>query len=234
MTARDLSEARWADVPLALAELHRGLPVGAVLRVRFPIPDGVAPSLGSLVDGAGFSVLASPGDEPLQDLERLRTLPDVVGPGMRALICGLNPSLLSAERGFGYAGATNRFWNAALSSGLVRVARRPVEALRLDRVGMSDVVKRPTARSHQLDSGEYGAGMIRLEQLVAWLEPAAVVFVGLEGWRAARDRKAVPGWQGTGVGGRPAYVMPSTSGANARTSLPTLVTHLQSALAGPG
>ena len=34
---------------------------------------------------------------------RARTLPDSVGPGMRLLMCGLNPSLYSADAGVGFA-----------------------------------------------------------------------------------------------------------------------------------
>ena len=44
---------------------------------------------------------------------RARTLPDVVGPGMRLLVVGLNPSIYSADVGVGYARPGNRFWPAA-------------------------------------------------------------------------------------------------------------------------
>jgi hypothetical protein len=60
-----------------------------------------------------------------------------------------------------------------------------------------------------------------------------VVFVGLEGWRVSRDRKAQPGWQAGGIGSCPAYVMPSTSGINGRTTPAQLADHLRAALAGP-
>ena len=46
-----------------------------------------------------------------------------------------------------------------------------------------------------------------------------------------KDRDAVSGWQRETVGSRPAYVMPSTSGRNARTSLAELVDHLRAAAA---
>jgi hypothetical protein len=72
-----------------------------------------------------------------------------------------------------------------------------------------------------------------VRRLVGWLRPAAVCFVGLDGWRAAIDRRAVPGWQDGGFAGVPAYVMPSTSGLNARTSLDELVAHLRAARAAP-
>ncbi len=244
MNTSDFGSLPWVDIPLALAALHRELPVGASAIVRFPPAEALVgfpragestPAVAGLLEGAGFAPPDGPVTHGLEwVLQRLRTLPDVVGPGMRALVCGLNPSLRSADVGFGYAGATNRFWNAALAAQLVQVARQPLESFRLDAVGMTDVVKRPTARSHHLDPAEYHLGMARLERMVAWLKPAVVIFVGLEGWRAANNRKAQPGWQAVGVGGQPAYVMPSTSGANARTPLPALVTHLRAALAGPG
>ena len=56
-----------------------------------------------------------------------------------------------------------------------------------------------------------------------------MAIVGLAGWRAAVDRKATAGWQARALGGRPVYVLPSTSGLNAGTSLATLVDHLRAA-----
>jgi hypothetical protein len=53
--------------------------------------------------------------------------------------------------------------------------------------------------------------------------------VGLAGWRAAVDRKATAGVQPEPFGGRPLYVMPSTSGLNAHSRLDDLTTHLRSA-----
>ena len=149
---------------------------------------------------------------------------------MRVLICGLNPSLVAADAGVGFAGPTNRFWPAALQAGLVTTARDPRHALAEDRVGMTDLVKRATTGTKALAGAEYVAGAERVRRLVRWLRPAVVVFVGLEGWRAALDRRARPGVQGGGFGGSPAYVMPSTSGLNAHVRLADLVAHLHAAL----
>jgi len=66
---------------------------------------------------------------------------------------------------------------------------------------------------------------------VEWLEPGAVCFVGLAGWRAAIDRRARAGVQPEPFGGRPAYVMPSTSGLNARVPPAELADHLRAAAA---
>ena len=65
---------------------------------------------------------------------------------------------------------------------------------------------------------------------MSWLRPGAVAFVGLAGYRAAVDRTAVAGLQPGRFGGRPAYVLPSTSGANAGTGRAELARHLGRAL----
>ena len=98
-----------------------------------------------------------------------------------------------------------------MAAGLTDRPADPYRALVVHGVGMTDLVKRATPRSSEVDVSEYRAGAERLRRLVAWLRPQAVAFVGLEGWRAAVDRKATPGWQTDGFAGVPAYVLPSTS-----------------------
>jgi hypothetical protein len=55
----------------------------------------------------------------------------------------------------------------------------------------------------------------------------------LGGYRAAVDRHAQPGWQPSRFGDRPAYVMPNTSGLNARVPPAELAAHLKAALNQP-
>ena len=97
---------------------------------------------------------------------------------------------------------------------------------------MTDIVKRATPRAAELSADEYRTGLQRLDRLCAWTCPRAVVMVGLAGWRAAADRSARPGRQPGRLGERPVYVMPSTSGLNARTSLDELAEHLRRAASG--
>jgi TDG/mug DNA glycosylase family protein len=61
-----------------------------------------------------------------------------------------------------------------------------------------------------------------------------VCFVGLAGWRAAIDRRAVAGPQERTIGGRPAYLMPNTSGLNAHARPEDFVAHLRAALRQDG
>jgi TDG/mug DNA glycosylase family protein len=242
--------------PLAFADLHRSLAVGAPAELTLfggdaddhtyandPIPGRhfsfwPAPMLRRVLVGAGFTVDSLveepwPGSAPhlLVRLRRERTLADTVGPGMRLLVCGLNPSVYSADVGHGFARPGNRYWPAALAAGIVTKDHDPRHALVQDGIGMTDLVKRATPRADELTTDEYRAGVERVGALVEWLQPGAVVMVGLAGWRAAVDRKAVAGLQPAPFGGRPAYVMPSTSGLNAHSRLDDLAEHLRAAAA---
>jgi TDG/mug DNA glycosylase family protein len=240
-------------LPLALARLHWAMRTGSpfVLFVRHGDGEGpvgqesdfpgrfiAAWRAGPLEDvlvGAGFTVdeVAAESGHKAEFLaaraRRARTLPDTVGAGMRLLVCGLNPSVYAADRGVGYARPTNRFWSVALATALVTRDRDPLHALVEHGIGMTDLVKRATHGAGEITTGEYRDGAARVERLVAWLRPGAVCFVGLAGWRAAFNPRAQPGVQPGGFAGVPAYVMPSTSGANARTTMGELVKHFRAA-----
>ena len=185
-----------------------------------------------LLVGGGFTARSGPSGGRRHTLSavatRERTLADSVAPGMRLLVCGVNPSPYSADAGIGYARPGNRFWPAALAAGVAPVDRDPVAALGWG-LGMTDFAKPATSTAAEVTRDEYGSGLTRVGRLVEWLTPGAVCFVGLSGWRTVVDRHAVAGVQPTLIGGRPAYVMPSTSGLNARTSLAELAGHLRAA-----
>jgi len=241
-------------LPLALARLHWAMAVGAPLTISgvqgdgeghdwpgddFPgrfftrwQPDG----LRALLTGAGFDVgdVTVEGERVWAEARRARTLPDTVAAGQRVLVCGLNPSVVAADAGYGFAGPSNRFWRAAVVSGLVTRPRDPLGCAVDDGVGMTDMVKRATPNAAVLTIEEYRAGADRVRRLVEWLHPQLVLFVGLAGWRAAVDRTAVAGLQRCGFGGAPAYVMPSTSGLNAHSTPTSLAAHMADALAALG
>lgn len=243
-------------LPVALAEAHRALPVGgrlhaAVFRGDPPgVYEQVSPSaddfpgrlftwwepepFAALLAGAGFEVedLAVTGNTVKVECRRARTLPDIVGPGLRVLVCGLNPSLYAADAGVPYGRPGNRFWPAALAAGLVTVDRDPWQARAVDGVGFTDLVKRATVGAAELAAGEFRAGLARVEALCELVRPRVVAFCGITGWRQATgDRRAALGWQPVEVGGSPAYVLPNPSGLNARAPVPVLVQHLQAVLA---
>lgn len=238
-------------LPLALADLHRSLEVGAPIDVQVLTGDYEGDALASddvggrffcawkpdqltdVMTGAGFDVEAVEVDGDVVRVRclRTRTLPDFVGPDMKLLVVGLNPSVFAADAGIGYARPGNRFWPSALAAGLVTRDRDPWHALRAHAMGMTDLVKRPTASASEIEGDEYRAGIERVDRLASWLKPKAMCMVGLSGWRAAVDPRARAGAQRATLGGCPVYLMPSTSGANARTTAKELTEHLKAAAA---
>ena len=161
------------QLPWALMELHHALAVGVPAHVTMMQGDGEGPfpnddfagrffarwhpdDLRDVLVGAGFAVVDSSPDDGTRTewlhvlARRVRTLPDVVGPGMRLLVCGLNPSLYSADVGVGFARAGNRFWPAALAAGIASRDRDARHLLLHDGVGMTDLVKRASVSAQEL------------------------------------------------------------------------------------
>jgi TDG/mug DNA glycosylase family protein len=204
-------------VPVALARAHERLPVGALVRVRFA--RSLDPMVcDDLVEGGGF-VWA---DRAGAVLERARRLPDRVAPGLRVVVCGLNPSIYAADAGVGFARPGNRFWPAALASGLVSVDRDPWHALEVHRVGSTDLVKRATVRADEVAPEEFVRGAARVARLCERFSPRVLCVVGVSGWRLAVDKRARAGWQPGRLGTTDVYVMHNPSGLNAHATVASL------------
>lgn len=214
------------QLPMWLARLHRAVPTGDQIRFTVTNSRELPVPLEALLDGAGFEIDNG-------NLVRLETLPDIVAPGMATLVCGLNPSPVAANTGVPFGRNGNRFWPAAIASGLTSYDRDPYHTLTDHRVGFTDLVKRTTPRADELTRSEFESGVARLERLLAWLRPTSLLMVGLGGWRAGHDRQATTGWQPECLGHTPVYLMPNTSGLNAHETAESLTEHLKSALAGP-
>lgn len=245
---------RRALVPMALWDLHRALAIGAPLYLgvfggddelrRLDHDDFAGRSfsgwprqlLTDVVEGAGFSVeridVRDDGDVDHLAVwaRRERTLADTVAPGMRLLLVGLNPSLVAADAGVGFHRRGNRAWPALARAGMATVDRDPVDLLVRHRIGMTDLVKRASPRADSLSDEELAHGVARLDRLCAWLRPGSVCVLGLTAWRRVVDRSAVAGPQSRRLGGRPVYVMPNPSGANAHVDVEGLAEHLLAAL----
>jgi TDG/mug DNA glycosylase family protein len=150
----------------------------------------------------------------------------VIAPGLDVLFCGINPSLLSAERGHHFARPGNRFWKALHGSGFTPRLLSPYEddSVVDFGIGITNVVDRPTRSAAELSAEELRAGMAALGRLVESYEPSVVAVVGLTAWRSGFERPdAGLGPQPDTVGGRPAWVLPNPSGLNAHYQLPVLI-----------
>jgi TDG/mug DNA glycosylase family protein len=150
----------------------------------------------------------------------------VIAPGLDVLFCGINPSLLSAERGHHFARPGNRFWPALHGSGFTPRLLVPDEDGELPRygLGITNLVDRPTRAAAELSGDELRAGGEALGELAARFRPAVVAVVGVTAWRMAYSRpQAGIGLQRETVGGCPAWVVPNPSGLNAHYQLPDLV-----------
>src|SRR4051812_48741107 len=96
----------------------------------------------------GTPSIAGPKRPTRAELERARalTLPDVIAPDLRLLLCGINPGLYTAAIGHHFGRPGNRFWPALYRSGLTPRLYDPREdALLLELgIGITNVVNRTT------------------------------------------------------------------------------------------
>ncbi|AGZ40457.1 G/U mismatch-specific DNA glycosylase [Actinoplanes friuliensis] len=154
-----------------------------------------------------------------------RTIPDLVGPGLRVLFSGINPSLYSAATGHHFARPGNRFWPALHRSGFTARQLHPSEQGELPAAGLgiTNVVARASARADELSPAELVAGGRILADLVATWQPRYLAVLGVTAYRTAFARpKARMGPQDEKIAGVPVWVLPNPSGLNAHYTVDTL------------
>jgi TDG/mug DNA glycosylase family protein len=154
-----------------------------------------------------------------------KTLPDVIAPGLRALFCGINPSLYSAAVGHHFARPGNRFWKTLHAAGFTGRLLSPFEDRELlaAGLGVTNVVDRATATAAELSDRELEEGGRRLEEKVRRYRPACLAVLGIGAYRTAFGRpKAVLGRQEETVGEAAVWVLPNPSGLNANYQLAAL------------
>jgi TDG/mug DNA glycosylase family protein len=142
----------------------------------------------------------------------------ILGPGLRVLFVGINPSLRSAEVGHHFARPGNRFWPTLHAAGFTPRRLRPDEDAELPSygIGVTNIAFRPTRAAAELNREELRAGATELERVVREHAPRLVAIVGLTAYRTAfRRPKAGWGLQPEPIGGRPVWVLPNPSGLNA-------------------
>jgi TDG/mug DNA glycosylase family protein len=147
-------------------------------------------------------------------------LPDYLPDRPDILFVGINPGSYSARQGHYYARATNRFWWALHTSGLVPMPLSPQEDWRIIEfgLGLTDLVKRPTNSAADVRGDEFAAGRQVLADKIIRVQPLIVCFNGLTGYQQFFQEHTSPGRQDRRVHGARVFVLPSTSARNAAYS----------------
>ena len=160
-------------------------------------------------------------------VRELRTpVPDIVGPGIRVLFCGINPSLRSAETGQHFAHPGNRFWKVLHGSGFTPELLTPADGGRLVDlgVGITNLVSRPTRAASELSRDELRQGAEVLASTVATWQPQWVAVVGVGAYRSAFSRpRAELGPQDERIGPAGLWLLANPSGLQARYQLDDLI-----------
>src|SRR5437868_7009477 len=158
------------------------------------------------------------------------TIPDLVGPQMRVLLVGINPSLYSGWSGTHFARPGNRLWRTLLEAGFTAHLLHPSEsdAILAAGLGITNLVARATARADELSDDEVRAGVEPLRALVRrcrrrWAGPTHVAILGVSAYRVAFGRpKATVGAQELELEGAAVWTLPNPSGLNAHYQQPAL------------
>ena len=148
----------------------------------------------------------------------IRTLPDLLRPGLRLVFAGINPGEHSALVGHYYGHPGNGFWPALAASGLTREPVGPLDDRRLPEaydIGFTDVVKRVATDSATVSDHELRQAIPAFRRRIAYARPRAVCFT-----TARAFGLLFPGVRPAGCWGRQPvtlegaelWVMPSTSG----------------------
>lgn len=147
-------------------------------------------------------------------------LPDYLRPGLKIVFVGFNPGERSAAIGHYYAGRGNQFWNFLYESGLIPERLFPEDDYRiLDfGIGMTDLVKRWSKSSSDLNANDYRNGVLGLKAKLLAAAPAIVAFNGKTAYEKFQGGKAELGPQPHRLGNSRIFVLPSTSGRNGSLS----------------
>lgn len=173
------------------------------------------------------------------ELERFRgqEVDDLVGPGLKLLFVGINPGLWTAAVCTHFAHPGNRFYPALAAAGITGYeVDRAAGMSDADRahlvergIGITNLVRRATARADELSRDELREGGERLVRFVAEHRPAVVAVAGITAYREAfGERSAAAGRQpdsldtATRWSGAALWVVPNPSGLNAHETVASL------------
>jgi len=146
-----------------------------------------------------------------------KRLQDILAPDLRCVLVGINPGIRSAEAGHHFANPRNDFWRLLADAGLTRRLLDPGEEQHLldDGLGVTNAARRVTRGSGELRRTDFADAQERLSRIARELRPGAFAFVGKQAYAGAFNERPGHGLQDRRLEGRPLFVLPSTSPANA-------------------
>jgi TDG/mug DNA glycosylase family protein len=144
-------------------------------------------------------------------------VPDILGPGLQVVFCGINPGHRSSAAGHHFANPRNDFWRLLADAGLTPMRLEPSEQWSLLEFGfgLTNAAYRTTRGSGDLRRRDFAGAAERLESLAAELHPGVIAFVGKAAYEGPFRDKPALGLQERRLGGTRLFVLPSTSPANA-------------------
>lgn len=144
-------------------------------------------------------------------------VPDVLGPDLRVVFCGINPGRVSAAAGAHFANPRNDFWRLLHAAGFTSRLYEPHEQhdVLAEGVGLTNAAFRTTPGSADLRRSDFAGSADRLERIARELRPRWLAFVGKEAYRGAFGERPELGPQQRRLGETKLFVLPSTSPANA-------------------
>src|SRR3712207_2455660 len=100
-------------------------------------------------------------------------LPDVLGPDLDVLFCGINPGFVSAAAGHHFANPRNDFWRLLADAGFTPRVLDPSEQLELPRYGcgVTNAASRATRGSGDLRRADFAGAAERLLAIAIGLRP---------------------------------------------------------------
>ena len=144
-------------------------------------------------------------------------VPDVLGPGLSVVFCGINPGRWSAAAASHFANPRNDFWRLLADAGLTPRQLSPDEQWELLELGygLMNAAERTTPGSSDLRRADFAGAAERLDAIAEELSPRFIAFVGKAAYQGAFRERPDLGLQERRLGETVLFVLPSTSPANA-------------------